>query len=283
MIRLMQNHFLKNAWRNLWKHRTIGFVNIAGLAIGMAAAFMVLLWVQNEFTFDGFQPDANREYLVTWMDKTQKIFADGSPIPLTREAMQRIPGIEGITSYYPHGLAPEIIHIDAEIRTAKNFIFADSNWFQFFQYDFLAGSGRDFGRRNGIILTARLAERYFGAGTAVGRAVRIDSTDYYILGVIKDNPANSSCRALERFDGARMIVALHLEGDCPTIPDIDHTGVFFSRLHENFRSSGRKFLQFESGVLVGTMFAPHHRKNAQLCEIRFSAQDRLDTVVLFLC
>jgi hypothetical protein len=140
----------------------------------MAAAFMVLLWVQNEFTFDGFQPDANREYLVTWMDKNQKIIADGSPFPLTREAVQRIPGIEGITSYYPHGLAPQIIHINAQIQTVKNFIFADSKWFQFLHYDFLAGSGRDFGRRNGIILTASLAERHFGSGPAIGRAIRID-------------------------------------------------------------------------------------------------------------
>jgi putative ABC transport system permease protein len=192
MIQLLQNHFIKTAWRNLWKQRTIRFVNIVGLAIGMSAAFLVLLWVQNQFSTDGFQPDANREYLLTWMDKNHTIVADGSPFPITTEAMGRISGIEGITSYYPHGPAPQIIHIAARIQTEKNFVFADRNWFQFFHYNFLAGGGQDFGRKNGIILTASLAKRYFGSGAAVGRTIMMDSIDYNILGVIEDNPANSS-------------------------------------------------------------------------------------------
>ena len=80
-----------------------------------------------------------------------------------------------------------------------------------------------------------------------------------------------------------MIVTFHLESNSPAVSNIDHPGVFFSSLDQDFRSGGGKFFEFEARVLVGTMFAPHDRENAQLSEIRFPAQDHFDSFVLFLC
>jgi putative ABC transport system permease protein len=183
---------VKNAWRRLWKNKTLGFINITGLAIGMAAAFLVLLWVQNEFSFDDFQPDADREYLVTWMDKNKEVFSDGSPLPLSLAAAQNIPGIDRISCYYPHGSDIPLIRIDNQSYSEKNVVYTDTNWFHLFHYDFLAGNGQDFGLKNGLILTSILAKRFFGRIPAVGRTVRVDSTDYTVLGVVADNPTNSS-------------------------------------------------------------------------------------------
>src|SRR5580700_12067204 len=76
---------------------------------------------------------------------------------------------------------------------------------------------------------------------------------------VADNPSNAGCSALEWFDGTGMIVAFHLEGDAPTISNVDHSRVLFSGLHQNFRSGSRKFFEFEAGVLVRTMLAPHYR------------------------
>lgn len=182
----------KAAFRNLWKNRRLGFINITGLTIGMGSAFLILLWVQNEFSFDGYQPDAKREYLITWMDKNNEINADSSPFPLALTAAQSISGLDGITCYFPHGVKPLLLHVNTLDWTEKKFIYADANWFRLFHFDFLSGSAAEFGVKNGVILTATLAERYFGRSPAVGQIITIDSTDYSVLGVIRDNPTNSS-------------------------------------------------------------------------------------------
>src|ERR1700743_2695739 len=112
----------KTAFPPPQKNKTLGFINIAGLGIGMAAAFLILLWVRNEYSFDNYHPDAKREYLVAWMNKNNEINADGSPFPLTPAAAQHIPDIDGITSYYPHSFDPILVKVNNRQWTEKNFI-----------------------------------------------------------------------------------------------------------------------------------------------------------------
>src|ERR1051326_9361888 len=90
---------------------------------------------------------------------------------------------------------------------------------------------------------------------------------------VANNSADSGGRALERFDGAGMIVGFDLERDCPAIADINYTGVFLARFHQNVWSGGRKFFQFAPRILVRTMLAPHHRKNSELGEVRFASEN----------
>jgi putative ABC transport system permease protein len=178
--------------RSLWKNKTLGFINIGGLAIGMSAAFLVLLWVQNEFSFDGFQPDAGREYLVTW-EHDDRVSTDYSPLPLATATLDRIPGVDGATCYYLFpGAEMAEIHLGQQILTEKKMMFTDSSWFRLFHYDFIAGGPRQFGTENGIIMTRSLATSYFGRTAALGRNIRIDSNNYVVMGIVKDNPVNSS-------------------------------------------------------------------------------------------
>jgi putative ABC transport system permease protein len=91
---MLKNHF-KTAWRNFWKHRTTGFINIAGLSVGMAAAVLIFIWVQNEFSFDKQQPDAENIYRIkTYLtiDKTSTWLWENSPYNLGEEAKKQIPG-----------------------------------------------------------------------------------------------------------------------------------------------------------------------------------------------
>src|SRR6202012_2689450 len=85
-----------------------------------------------------------------------------------------------------------LVKVNNRQWTEKNFIYADSSWFRLFHFEFLAGNAAQFGTRNGVILTTALAQRYFGGNTAVGGTITIDSTGYSVLGVVADNPGNSS-------------------------------------------------------------------------------------------
>ena len=97
-----------------------------------------------------------------------------------------------------------------------------------------------------------------------------------------ENIANDSTdaggRALERFDGARVIVALDFERHGPAVTDIDDARVFFTRFDENVGPARGKFFQFAPGVFVRAMLAPHHRENAELGEIWIAAENLFDAL-----
>ena len=96
---------------------------------------------------------------------------------------------------------------------------------------------------------------------------------------IANDSADAGGRALEWFDRARMIVDFDLERDRPAITDIDDAGVFFARLHQNVWAGRGKFPQLAAGIFVGTMLAPHHRKNSQLGEVRFAPENFFDALI----
>src|SRR6267142_1134559 len=60
--RSMFKNYLKVAFRNLWKNKGFSFINIVGLAVGMASAILILLWIQNEVSYDGFHEKKDRIY-----------------------------------------------------------------------------------------------------------------------------------------------------------------------------------------------------------------------------
>ena len=74
---------------------------------------------------------------------------------------------------------------------------------------------------------------------------------------VTDDTAHTGRCALERLDGAGMIVALHFERHCPAITDIHDTGILFARFDQNFRTGGGKFSQFFPRIFVRAVFAPH--------------------------
>ena len=98
---------------------------------------------------------------------------------------------------------------------------------------------------------------------------------------VADDSADAGCRALERLDRARVVVAFDLECDRPAVADVDHAGVFFACLDQNVRAGGRKFFQLSARIFVGAMLAPHDREDPQLGEVRFAAENFFDALVFF--
>src|SRR6478735_10815885 len=65
----MFSNYFKIAFRNLWKNKAFSFINIAGLAVGMASAMLILLWIQNEMSHDRFHEKVDRIYTLNNRDK----------------------------------------------------------------------------------------------------------------------------------------------------------------------------------------------------------------------
>src|SRR5215208_4240562 len=95
MIRI----YLKNTWRNLQKQRITSLINISGLAIGMAAAVLIFLWVRNELNFDNYHAGADRIYRIKTflkIDKTQTWVWETSSYLLGAEIKKQLPEVEEV-------------------------------------------------------------------------------------------------------------------------------------------------------------------------------------------
>ncbi len=192
---MIKNYF-KTAWRSLWKYRTVSFLNIGGLAVGMAAAVFIFLWVQNELHFDDYHPDKENIYRIKChisIDKSTTWLWETSPYRMGQEAEHQVPGVERIARIRPLNGDQVYFKIKDEFFKEDNAALVDSNWFDVFKYQFISGGPTSFNKEPfSLILSESKAKKYFGNTNAVGQVIHIDSLDYKIQGVIKDNPANSS-------------------------------------------------------------------------------------------
>ena len=187
---MIKNYF-KTAWRSLLKNRGTASINISGLAIGMTAAVLILLWVQNELHFDNFQPDADRIYRLTTSIPENDGAWETTPLRLADAAKKNVPEIETISRLFADN--QPVFRNGGNLVYEKKCAYVDDDWFSLFHYDFIEGNAASFANNpNSIILTESEAKKYFGNKPAFGTVIHIDSMDFQVKGVVKDAPANSS-------------------------------------------------------------------------------------------
>lgn len=188
--------YFKNTWRNLKKQRVTGIINISGLAIGIASAVLIFLWVQNELSYDNFQPAKERIYRVKnyiTISKDKTWIWENSPLLLAEEIRKQVPEAEDATRIYPITYTAVYLAVDNKQFEERDCAYIDERWFGFFPYKFIKGNPAAFNQHPfSLVITESKARKYFGNGDAVGKSIRIDTTDYLVQGVIADNPLNSS-------------------------------------------------------------------------------------------
>jgi len=187
---MIRNH-LRTAWRNCWKNRSVNGINIAGLSAGMTAAILIFLWVQNETTYDSFHPGADSIYRITANITSAKWRWGTAPLPLADAMRDELPQVEKIaviqTAYNTW------FRIGDEFFEEKKAAYVGRGWFDLFHYDFVEGNAASFlAHPFSLALTESKARQYFGNRSPIGETLRIDSVNYEVRAVIKNNPSNSS-------------------------------------------------------------------------------------------
>ncbi|MDB5124604.1 MAG: macB 10 [Mucilaginibacter sp.] len=192
---MIKNYF-KIAWRNLWRHKRMTAINVAGLGIGMAATVLIVLWVQNELSFDGFQPDSENIYrtkVSLAVSPHENWLWETSQYVLGVHALKEIPEIESLARIQANTYDDLNFHYNGNLITEKKSAYVDDQWFRMFHYDFLEGSSDPFLRNPfSLILTESAAKKYFGQQDAIGKILKLDSVGYQVQAIVKDNPSNSS-------------------------------------------------------------------------------------------
>lgn len=186
---------LKIALRNLWRNKTSSVINIIGLAVGLSACLLLLLYVKYELSFDRHYKDADKIYQVmtNFQDAAGKVTSTG-PAPGNGIAMairSKIPEIDAITRIAG---GDESLIANKENGFKKIDLFADPEILKIFSYQFVAGNpDAALNAPNSVILTEETAKLLFGTTDVLDKTVRYSNkTDLKVTGVIKDHPANTS-------------------------------------------------------------------------------------------
>jgi predicted permease len=191
----MFRNYFKTAWRNLWKNKTYSFLNIFGLAIGIACAGLIFLWVEDEVNYDNFNIKKDRLYYVRVNQKYDAyVFTHGSTPGVLAPAMQaEMPGVAN-TCRVTEG-TPSLLFSIGDKSVYATGKFAEPSLFSMFTLPFVEGDAKNaFSQLHSLVITEKTAKKFFGnTKNVVGKTVRFENKqDYVITGVLKDIPANSS-------------------------------------------------------------------------------------------
>src|SRR6185312_3306674 len=190
----MFKNFFKTTIRSLWKNKGYSFLNIFGLAIGIACAGLIFLWVEDELNWDQFNTKKDSLYRIRENQKYDTYVATfgSTPAPMAPAMQHEIPGIANTCRII--GYSTKLITIGNKSMYAfPNY--ADASLFSMFTFPFVQGNAKTaFKELHSMVVTQATAKKFFGdEKNIIGKTVRVDNKqDYVITGVIKDIPKNST-------------------------------------------------------------------------------------------
>ena len=190
----MLKNFIIITLRSLRIHKVYTLVNILGLAVGMACAILISIYVLHELSFDKFHRHADQMYRVivdgNLRGRDLKI-AVTSP-PMAKTLVEEFPQIKSSIRIARFGawlVSNNDIHFNED-----DFLFADPNFFNFFSFNLVEGNPDSvLAKPRSIVLTRSTAKKYFGDQSPVGKSLRIETEEepYIVTGLMEDVPSNS--------------------------------------------------------------------------------------------
>ncbi len=192
----MLTHYLKSAWRNLVRRRTYSFINIAGLALGLASTWLIALYIIDELSYDRFNEKSARIFRVAqhsqWDNNEIHLAITSGPFaPAIKAAF---PEIEDAVRIDREG-GGEITFGDKKIKQGDA-IFADKSLLKIFSYSFISGNQTALDNPESVVITESLAKKLFGAPEKAFKQVIYFNKQFpaTITAVIRDIPGNSHLR-----------------------------------------------------------------------------------------
>lgn len=187
----MFKNYLKIALRNIRNHKGYSFINIFGLAVGMACCILILLWVQDELRYDRFHENADQIYRVALGDPVlgPDKSAAVTPIPLAPAAKEKIPEVILAARLTPRRTLLQY----GDNRFDENGLMVSPDFLKMFSFQFIQGNVENALKDPfSIIITKSLAEKYFGDENPLGKVFRENNiADFEVTGVIEDVPHQS--------------------------------------------------------------------------------------------
>ncbi|UCE40524.1 MAG: ABC transporter permease [Candidatus Aminicenantes bacterium] len=189
----MLKNYIKTAVRNLLKRKGYSLINIVGLAIGMASCLLILMFVNDELSYDTFNEKADRIHRVAgsffWGGRSFDIAV--APAPAAQVLIDEFPEVENAVRFRQRGRY--VFRYGDNTYREMRVSYVDSSFFEIFSIPLLKGNpATALLDPNTLILSRNTAHKYFGDENPVGKTLRLnDQTDYMVTGVFEEIPGNS--------------------------------------------------------------------------------------------
>ena len=188
---MLKNYF-KIAWRNLLRNKAFSFINILGLSIGISVCFIIMLYVQDELSYDKFNVKADRTYRIAFKATMNggKINESNIMPPVAAAVKREYPEVEEATRLNENGQTK--VTYNNKTFKEKKLAIVDSNFFSVFTLPFIKGDPKTaLMEPHTIVLTKEIANKYFDKEEPLGKLLKIDNELFKVTGVIDKIPANS--------------------------------------------------------------------------------------------
>jgi len=192
----MFKNYLKTAFRNLWKNKAFSFINIMGLALGLACSLLIMLWVNDEYKVDAFHKNGSRLYSVFEKQyRDGQVFAfHGGPGVMADEMKKALPEVQYATNYAWN----ELSTFEANNKIIKeNGNHSGQDFFKIFTYPLLQGNAATALQTPlDICISKKMAEDFFGSpAKAIGKTIRYQNNkDLKITAVFNNVPRSSTAQ-----------------------------------------------------------------------------------------
>ncbi len=192
----MIRHYFRMAVRVLFKNKTFSLLNISGLALGLAVFILIMLWVQNEYSYNSFHKDSDRiAAIMTNQEMSDKEVMTFPAVPssLVPAMKKDLPGIEfaartswGDTRLFSY----------KDINIMEYGLFVDPEFLKIFSFPLTNGNAdKVLLEPHTLLLSEKMAKKYFGDEDPVGKQIQIEKNySCRVEGVFKETPRNSSLR-----------------------------------------------------------------------------------------
>ena len=183
----MFKNYLKIALRNIRRHKSFSFINIAGLVMGMTVCLFLIQLIRYELSYDGFHQDADRIYRI--VDRS----SSRTQASLSKALVEMFPEVEqaGRVMFFEG-----FLHIEDSLIQEQRIYFVDPEIMEIFSFPLEHGYDREaLSEPFAVLITRRAASQYFGTNDPVGKIFSFNNRfDFHVKGILKEIPENAHFR-----------------------------------------------------------------------------------------
>ncbi|MFC1725371.1 ABC transporter permease [candidate division KSB1 bacterium] len=193
-ITMFKNYF-KITVRNLRRYKAYSFINIAGFAIGIACCLLILLFVQDELSYDRYHQNADRIYRIGVkgrLNNNEFNLVSSAP-PMAKTLLNEFPEVQKAVRIYKRSDEEYSVRYQDNIFNETDFLYADVSVFEVFTFPLIEGDPKTaLENPNSVIITKATAEKYFGGENPMGKTLTLNNNyDYTVTGIAENVPHNS--------------------------------------------------------------------------------------------
>ena len=198
----MFRNFLTIAFRILFRHKAYALINVSGLAVGLASAILILLYVRDELSYDRFHEDHEQIYRVGLNATNQgnEFMVAVSAVPMAPTLLREYPEVKAATRLFTF-VGESLVKYKENAFLEDRFFYADSGFFGVFPRGILRGDpATALARANTVVITDEMASKYFGDEDPIGKVIEVgagsifdplSTTAFEVTAVVEKYPRNS--------------------------------------------------------------------------------------------